>query len=95
MSFRICITSILAITLCAAAFGAAALDEESQQPSPTLSAEAQPSAGTNVVDSERWNLYFQATSIGDYHGNFPAKYSGPFSFHNNWERAVSLTTTLF
>jgi high affinity Mn2+ porin len=66
--------------------------EESQDPSqPT----AEPTSNTNVVDFERWNLYYQATSIGDYHGNFPAQYSGPFSFHNNWERAVSLTTTLF
>jgi len=44
---------------------------------------------------ERWNLYYQATSIGQYHGTFRAPYSGPFSLQNYSERDVSLTTTLF
>ena len=44
---------------------------------------------------ERWNLYYQATSIGQYHGMFPARYSGPLSLQDNMERDVSLTTTLF
>jgi high affinity Mn2+ porin len=46
-------------------------------------------------ESERWNLYYQATSIGDYHGTFNAPYSGPLSLQNNPEYDVSLTTTLF
>src|SRR6476659_8210082 len=45
--------------------------------------------------SERWNLFYQATSIGQYHDAFPAPYSGPFSLENRSERDVSLTTTLF
>src|SRR5712691_10287844 len=45
--------------------------------------------------SERWNLYYQATSIGQQHGTFYAPYQGPFSFQNYAERAASLTTTLF
>ncbi len=45
--------------------------------------------------SERWNLFFQATSIGDYHGSFPSSYSGAFSLHNTPERDVSLTSTLY
>jgi high affinity Mn2+ porin len=44
---------------------------------------------------ERWNLYYQATSIGQYHGTFTAPYSGPLSLQNLVERDVSLTTTLF
>ena len=44
---------------------------------------------------ETWNLYYQATSIGMYHGWFPALYSGPLSLEANPERDVSLTTTLF
>ncbi len=28
---------------------------------------------------ERWNLYYQATSIGQYHGAFNAPYTGPLS----------------
>jgi high affinity Mn2+ porin len=44
---------------------------------------------------ERWNLYWQATSIGQYHGSFPALYSGTNSLANHPEADVSLTTTLF
>jgi hypothetical protein len=46
-------------------------------------------------DPERWNFFYQATSIGQYHGTFPSPYSGPFSLQNYPERDVSLTTTLF
>ncbi len=48
-----------------------------------------------VPPSERWNLYYQATSIGDYHGGFPAQYSGALSLSNHPEADVSLTSTLF
>jgi high affinity Mn2+ porin len=44
---------------------------------------------------ERWNLFWQATSIGQYHGTFPSPYQGPFSLQNATERDVSLTSTLF
>ena len=44
---------------------------------------------------EGWNLYFQATSIGDYHGTFTSPYSGPHSLQNYPERDVSLTSTLY
>ena len=47
------------------------------------------------VATQRWNLFYQATSIGQYHGAFHSPYSGPFSLQNYWERDVSLTTTLF
>lgn len=60
-----------------------------------LTARAQDSAVPAAVDQERWNLYYQATSIGQYHGNFSAPYSGPLSLSNTPERDVSLTTTLF
>ncbi len=45
--------------------------------------------------AERWNLVYQATSIGQYHGTFHAPYTGPNSLQNYPERDVSLTTTLF
>jgi high affinity Mn2+ porin len=45
--------------------------------------------------SERWNTYYQATSIGDYHGTFRSPYQGPLSLRNHMERDVSLTTTQF
>ncbi|MDP8990264.1 MAG: hypothetical protein M3N41_09345, partial [Acidobacteriota bacterium] len=47
------------------------------------------------VEAERWNLFYQATSIGQYHGTFHSPYSGPFSLQDYPERDVSLTTTLF
>ena len=47
------------------------------------------------VTPERWNLYYQATSVGQYHGTFHSPYSGELSLQNYMERDVSLTTTLF
>ncbi len=82
------------MTLCTASV-CAAFDEDSQEAPSSPAPAPQPSSGTNVIDSERWNLYYQATSIGDYHGAFPAAYSGPFSLQNTSERDVSLTTTLY
>jgi high affinity Mn2+ porin len=52
-------------------------------------------ASAKPVEPERWNLFYQATSIGQYHGTFRSPYSGPFSLQNYPERDVSLTTTLF
>ena len=52
----------------------------------------------NVQKTEatrRWNLFWQATSIGQYHGTFRAPYGGPNSLQDYPERSVSLTTTLF
>src|SRR5579871_1108527 len=46
-------------------------------------------------EPERWNLFYQATSIGQYHGTFDSPYSGPFSLQDYPERDVSITTTLF
>jgi len=44
---------------------------------------------------ETWNLFYQATSIGQYHPAFPAPYTGPFSLAPHAEAEASLTTTLF
>lgn len=52
----------------------------------------QPEAGPK---QEHWNLFYQATSIGQYHGTFHSPYEGPFSLQNTMERDASLTTTLF
>jgi high affinity Mn2+ porin len=45
--------------------------------------------------TETWNLYYQATSIGQNHGTFTSPYSGPLSLQDYREDDVSLTTTLF
>jgi high affinity Mn2+ porin len=47
------------------------------------------------VPTERWNLFWQATSIGQYHGTFRSPYEDQFSLQDYPERDVSLTTTLF
>jgi high affinity Mn2+ porin len=44
---------------------------------------------------DRWNLFYQATSIGMTHPAFPAPYTGPLSLLPVAEHDVSLTTTLF
>ncbi|HLJ14565.1 MAG TPA: carbohydrate porin [Bryobacteraceae bacterium] len=45
--------------------------------------------------SERWNWFFQATSIGQYHGMFNSPYKGLNSLQPYPERDASLTTTLY
>jgi len=64
--------------------------EQSQSPQQE---ETEPQAGP--AESGRWNLFYQATSIGQYHGTFHSPYSGPFSLRDYMERDASLTTTLF
>ena len=68
-----------------------------QGPAPALSgaSTSNDAASLGINSSERWNLYYQATAVGDYHGTFNAPYSGPLSLQDNPERDVSLTTTLF
>lgn len=59
-------------------------------------AQSQAQSGTAAADPpERWNVYYQATSIGMYHGSFRSPYIGAFSLMPYPERDVSLTTTLF
>jgi high affinity Mn2+ porin len=45
--------------------------------------------------TEKWNAYFQATSIGQFHPSFDSPYAGMFSLANHPEAEVSLTSTLF
>ncbi len=68
------------------------------QETPPAAPDTAPSGNGNSAEdteSENWNLYYQATSIGDYHGTFYAPYGGPLSLQDYPERDVSLTTTLF
>jgi high affinity Mn2+ porin len=76
--------ALLAATLLLLSSGAAIAQQTADQPG-----DATPAV------PERWNLYFQATSIGDYHGTFSAPYTGPLSLQDYPERDVSLTSTLF
>lgn len=57
--------------------------------------------GTSVLraqtspSDERWNVYFQTTSIGQYHPGFRSPYEGLFSLTAHPEGEVSLTSTAF
>ncbi len=70
-----------------------AQDESATQTS-TIPTDTKPAPGAPVA-TEWWNLFYQATSIGQYHGTFHSPYAGPFSLQDYPERDVSLTTTLF
>jgi high affinity Mn2+ porin len=62
----------------------------------SLAAQDPPSTAPDApATPERWNVFYQATSIGQYHGTFPSPYSSPFSLQAYPERDASLTTTLF
>ena len=52
-------------------------------------------AGPVAPTPERWNLFYQATSVTQYHGTFNSPYEGPLSFQDFAEDDTSLTTTLF
>ena len=46
--------------------------------------------------SENWNLYYQATSIGQHHGTFNSPYEGPLSLQNySGERCVAHHDAVF
>lgn len=47
------------------------------------------------ADNQHWNVFWQATSIGQYHGRFHSPYEGPNSLRDVPERDVSLTSTLY
>jgi high affinity Mn2+ porin len=62
---------------------------------PLTAQDASADASATPPATERWNLYFQATSIGQYHGAFPSPYSGPFSLAGHPEAEASITSTIF
>ena len=45
--------------------------------------------------AERWNIHFQATSIGQHHGWFSSPYQGDNSLPGHPESRVSITATIF
>jgi high affinity Mn2+ porin len=45
--------------------------------------------------AQRWNIYWQATAIPDYHGKFHSPYSGTYSLRDADELDASLTSTVF
>ena len=60
-----------------------------------LIAVAAPLVADDTIAAQKWNLYFQATSIGQHHGRFRSPYEGRFSLVAHPESEVSLTSTLF
>src|SRR5579863_9590009 len=74
---------------------AASLRAQGPSPADPDTPDSSQSGTGTETSSERWNLYYQATSIGDYHGKFKSPYEDATSLKNYPERDVSLTTTLF
>jgi high affinity Mn2+ porin len=54
-----------------------------------------PLAAQNNPPPEAWNVYFQATSVAQHHGRFPALYDGPLSLVSRGETDASFTSTVF
>src|SRR5579863_2309893 len=50
---------------------------------------------TETFTPELWNIHFQTTFLPQYHGSFPAAYSGHNSLSPNPELNMSFTATLF
>ena len=57
--------------------------------------QAENKTASENVETERWNWFYQATSIGQYHGMFTSPYSGADSLRDVPESDASLTTTIF
>ena len=49
----------------------------------------------SAPSDQRWNIHFQATSIGQEHGSFPSPYEGANSLPPHPEKRVSITGTIF
>ncbi|MCU1273550.1 MAG: Carbohydrate-selective porin OprB [Bryobacterales bacterium] len=62
---------------------------------PSAFSQEPPAPPDQIAAEQKWNLHYQATSIGQRHGFFHAPYRGPLSLQNYPEHVVSLTTTLF
>ena len=58
-------------------------------------AKAQDTNIASAGESQQWNLHVQNTDIVQGDPGFPAKYSGPNSFHSYGEDALSRTMTLY
>ena len=74
---------------------AASLQAQGPSPADPGTPDSSQSGTDSETGPERWNLYYQATSIGDYHGKFRSPYEDATSLQDYAERDVSLTTTLF
>ena len=45
--------------------------------------------------ASRWSIHYQLTNTQQYHGNFPAAYTGPESLTNSADTAKTFSSTLF
>jgi high affinity Mn2+ porin len=86
----------VSVSILLACLGAVLLPAQENPPPQGQAPRQQENTQDNApVPNERWNLFYQATSIGSYHGSFNALYSGENSLAPYPERDVSLTATLF
>lgn len=76
-------------------WGLPLMAQSAAAPSPEDTSPSSPPGTPAIESTERWNLYYQATSVGQYHGSFYSPYEGPLSLSSHPESEVSITTTLF
>jgi hypothetical protein len=93
MSVLLAIVVMLLLQDAARAQSAVATVTDASDPSSDSSQAAPATPPNNEFD--RWNLFYQATSIGMTHPSFYAPYTGPLSLLPVAEHDVSLTTTAF
>jgi high affinity Mn2+ porin len=77
--------AIGSITLAVVGVAMGARAQSSPKPSPSPSASP----------PQRWSIHAQATNTQQYHGSFPAAYSGPQSLANTPDTAKTFDLTLF
>src|ERR1700678_1367636 len=90
--FSISLTALLLLLL---PYRLPAQSGQSAQSAQSDAPPTDPNAAAPAAETENWNLYYQATSIGQHHGTFNSPYQGPLSLEDTPESDVSLTTTLF
>lgn len=95
MTFRACVAIIFALS-CAAQEPANQQAPENPPPKGGEIPRQQENKTPEAPEAEqRWNLFFQATSIGQYHGTFRSPYEGPRSLLDTTEWGFSETATIF
>ncbi len=92
------LSSLTAVTLLLFASSSSVLSQAPQNPPPEggqIPRQEEKGKPEPTPPNQRWNLFWQATSIGQYHGTFDAPYEGTNSLANTSERDASLTSTFY
>jgi len=98
MRFRVAIVMVMMALSCAAQEGPQTTQQAPQNPPAEggeIPRQQENKTPEQPEEQQRWNLFWQATTIGQYHGTFRSPYEGPNSLRDTTEWSSSLTTTIF